>query len=292
VKRIAFISAAAVAGAGAMLILATTASTTWSQSTTRPSNALAVATPTTQQRAGDPDPRATYRGRFDGRSGGGSSSSGGGGGDGMRARMEWRRNGGGFGGFGEPRPENFAEPTPEEWKDIEAFMKANSPERLARLDDIADDKRQQNVKNMFAARYRALQDLKEQDAEMYKIRVARMPVEDKVFELSWKLTHNRKEPKPDDLRNQLRGQLRLLVRSRLDERALRLRQLEKRLANERTKLKDDEGRVDELVESNLADIAADSLPRDLRPQLNPRRERPRDDNANDVNATPAPPADQ
>jgi hypothetical protein len=47
--------------------------------------------------------------------------------------------------------------------------------------------------------------------------------------------------------------------------------------------------MDELVESNLADIAEDRLPRDLRPQLPPRR-RP-DDNANDVNASP-PPADQ
>ena len=274
-KRFTFLSAA-VTAMGAM-VLVTGASITWSQSTsTRPSgggegSGSASAGPATQQ--SDARPR-----RF------------GPGGDAMRQRWaEWRRSGGGPGVLGEPRPENFAEPTAEEWKDIEAFMKIHSPKRLEHLDDIGDD-RQQNVKNMFAARYRALNELKDQDPEMYQIRLARMPIEDKVFELGWKLAHNRgvKDFKPDDTRAELRTQLRELIKSRFQERALRLKHLEKRLANERQKLKDDEQRLDDLVNANLSDLAEEKIPRDLRPQLMPRRPRPPEDSG-DVNAAPPPP---
>jgi len=268
------------------MLTAATASITWSQSTTRPSSAAPQAATQPQQQqqqqgggGGDRDGRSPFRGgygdrRYEGR------------GDGIRPpRMEWRR-----GSVPDGRPENFTEPTPEEWKEIEAFMKAHSPERLARLEDVGDDQRQQGVRNMFAARYRALQELKERDPQMYQIRIARMPIEDRAFDLSWKLTHNEKEVKPEELKAQLRAQLRLLVKSRLDERALRLQHMEKHLAEFRQTLKDDEQRIDELVDSNLADVAEDRLPRDLRPQLMPRRERPRtDDNATGTNAAPADP---
>jgi hypothetical protein len=125
-----------------------------------------------------------------------------------------------------------------------------------------------------------LQDLKEQDPELYQIRVARMPIEDKVFELGWRLTRKLTD-NPKETKDQLRAQLRLLIKSRLDERAIHVRRLEKRL-------KADEQRVDELVEANLSDIAEERLPRDLRPQLPPRRDRRGDEDT--PNTTPATPA--
>jgi hypothetical protein len=283
VKRFARCSAAAAVGAAILSMATTTASIGWSQST-RPSDSAAPATTQTQQQqeqqqpqqGGDREGRSGYRGygdrRFEGR------------GDGMRPpRMEWRRGS----SIPDGRPENFSEPTADEWKEIEAFMKTHSPERLARLEEVGDEQRQQGVRNMFAARYRALEELKQQDPEMYRIRVARMPIEDKVFDLGWKLTHARPNEKPDENKAKLRSQLRLLVQSRLEERALRLRHLEKRLADERQKLKDDEQRLEDLVNSNLSDIAEDRLPRDLRPQLTPRRERRNEDNPTDTNAAPA-----
>ena len=274
-KRFARFSAATAVGAAAIVSAMTTASIAWSQST-RPSGSAAPATTQPQpQQGGDRDGRSGYRGygdrRFDGR------------GDGMRSpRMEWRR-----GSIPDGRLENFSEATPEEWKEIEAFMKKHSPERWTRLEEVGDDQRQQGVRNMFAARYRALQELKQQDPEMYQIRIARMPIEDKAFDLSWKLTHARPNEPQDENKAKLRVQLGLLVKSKLDERELRLRHLEKHLAEARQKLKDDEQRMDELVNANLNDIAEDRLPRDLRPQLVPRRERRNDDNLSDTNAAPA-----
>jgi hypothetical protein len=272
------------------MVLAAGSVPAWSQSA--PAPAAAPEAPATTQ----PQPAQGWEER-DGRPGfrgGGERRSEGRfpGGDGMRPppRMEWRRGGGGggYGGSDDPRSDEFIEPTPEEWNEIEAFMKKHSPERLARLEEIGDEERQQNVKNMFAARYRAMQKLKEQDPELYEIRVARMPVEDKVFELGWRLTHKQSE-KPDETRSQLRAQLRLLVKSRLDERALSLRHMERRL-------KADQQRIDDMVEANLRDIAEDNIPRDLRPPQfggGPRRERRGggggggEDDPNNATASPA-----
>jgi len=278
VKRIARISAAMV---GAMVFVAG-AAVAWSQSTPAPAPATQP-----QQQSVDREGRSfrapTGDRRFDGRAGDGRSGDGRSGGDargdGMRPpRMEWRR--------GDMRPEDFTEPTPEEWKEIEAFMKTHSPERLQRLEDIGDDQRQQGVRNMFAARYRLLQDLKERDPEIYQIRLARMPIEDKATELGWKLMR-RQSDKPDDTKSQFRAQIRLLLKSQFEERAIHLRRLEKRL-------KADEQRIDDIVESNMSDLAEERLPRSLRPIVPQQQRRDRrgdDDTPNTVPASPAP-ADQ
>jgi hypothetical protein len=264
-RPIAHLTAAA-AGLAALALVAIAASPrpAWSQSTVA---AATAAAPTTQpQPSNDRDGRPLRGGpagdrSFDGRNDGGA-----------RQRLEWRRG-------SDFRPENFSEPTPDEWKEIEAFMKSNSPERFKRLDDIGDDQRQQGVRNMFAARYRMLQDLKERDPEIYQIRLARMPIEDKVFELGWKLSRRQGE-KPDDIKKELRQQFRVLLKSQFDERALHLRRMEKRLAS-------DQQRIEEMVDANLNDLAEERMPRNLRPQAPLRRERPREeDTPNTTNATP------
>jgi hypothetical protein len=244
------------AGLGMTAVVLCGGSLAWSQSA--PAPAAPSAAPTTQPQQQPPQQLRTFgERRYEGR----------GGVDGMRPPMEWRRRG------GDGMRADYPEPTQEEWNEAEAFMKSHSPERLARLEEIGDDERQQNVRHMFWQRYRALQELKEQDPELYQIRLARMPVEDKVFELSWRLRHKQRDSKPEETKSQLRAQFRLLIKSRLDERALHVQRMERRL-------KQDEQRLDELVESNMADIQQENLPRDLRPPaFMPRRERRIDEDA-------------
>lgn len=200
---------------------------------------------------------------------------------------EWRR------GDHQPDfapPNAHHEPTEQEWTDIAAFMKTHSPKRLERLEEIGDDKRQQNVRNMFAARYRAMEELKERNPELYQIRLNRMPIEDEVFALSWETAHS-PNPTTSGERQKLRPLLRQLITSRLQERMLRLKQTEQRLALARQQLQEDEQRIEALVEENLADIADERLPRALRPQLTPPRPDPRngDEGASpdDAVSTPA-----
>jgi hypothetical protein len=259
---------------GVAVVAGACAATAWSQATTKPAPPAAPApAPATQpqpqqaQPPGDRDGRGEFRDMRERRFGGG--------GDDMRPRGSGM--GGGMGGGGEWRRDNFAEPGADEWEEIKLFMKSHSPERLGRLDEIGDDNRQQAVRNMFAARYRMLQELKERDPELYDIRLKRLPVEDKAFELSWRLMRKQAD-NPEEARKQLRAQLRELVKNRLQERALHIRHMEQRLKLEEQRMKAEEQRIDETVDANMSDLAEERLPRDLRPPQFGRRDRRDDEN--------------
>ena len=214
-------------------------------------------------------------GRRFGGGGGGAFGGSGGAGDRIRGRGgEWRRGDGRADGRGGDNFLNFDEPSDEEWKEIEAFMKKYSPKRLERLSDIGDEQRQQGLRNLFAARYRAMEEMKERDPEIYELRLERMPVEDEVFALGWDLAQDRvDEPEArEELKKTLRRHLRKLVKSRLRERALRLKQMEQQLDQAQEKLKDDldEKRVDEAIEANLEDIVEERWPRHFRAPVRER----------------------
>ena len=281
-KRLGRIVGVSTLGAAATVVVAGAwAATAWSQATQPAAPATpSVTQPQSSQQSQQSQPsgerefRDLRERRFEGRpGGGGGSGGGGGGGDDMRGRGEWTRR--------EMRADPFAEVMPEEWKQIEEFMKKHSPERLKRLEDIGDESRQQGVKNMFAARYRFMQELKERDEELYKIRLERLPIEDKAFELSWQLMRSKQAEKSEETKKLLRAELRKLVKSRLEERALHLRQMERRLTEE-------EARIDEIVKATMSDLEDERLPRDLRPPpFGVRRERREDEgtSSSPTNAT-------
>jgi hypothetical protein len=247
------------AGAFALSAAATIA---WSQST--PASAGGGATTRPQQ---SPVPFRTDGGerRLEGR------------GDGMRGfrggNEEWRR--------GDARPDNpnFAEPSKEEWEDVRKFMDKYSPKRLARMEDIADDTRQQFVRNMAAARYRAIQEIKQRDEKLYEIRLKRMKIEDDVFALSWDAKGADKPEKP---RAELRSKLREMVLSSLEERKYHLQRAAERLKQSQKEIQEDEQdqRIDAAVDAKMREMDDDRWPRDLRPPRRPRE-------ADEVNAAPA-----
>jgi hypothetical protein len=270
VNRLALTLAAAAVGALTLAIPATTPAQ--DAPPTRP----APGTPGAQPQD-DGDDRPSMR-RYEGR--GYEGYGGGGYGGYMRPpRMEWRR--------GDLRPELFNEPTAEEWVQIETFMKQHSPRRLEQLGDVGDEQRLQGLRNMFAARYRAMQELKEHDPELYKVRAERMKAEDEAFRLSWDLTHDRSKA-PDKDREVLRKQLRVLVESQLQEQALRLKRLETLLEQGRARLKENSTpeHIDAAVEGNLEDLAEDRLPRVLRPQSQRRERRGEDDDRRETEERP------
>jgi hypothetical protein len=255
---------------GVAVVAGACAATAWSQSTNPTTPAAAPTTQPQPQQSqpppGDRDGRGEFRERrFD----------------------DMRSRGGGGGGGGEWRRDNFADPDTDEWEKIKAFMKKHSPERLRRLEEIGDENRQQAVRNMFAARYRMLQELETRDPELHAIRLKRLPVEDKAFELSWLLMRKQAE-NPKEADKQLRAQLRELVKSRLQERALHIRHMEQRLKMEEQRMKAEEQRIEETVKANMDDLAEERLPRDLRPPQFGRRER-RDDESPGSPPVPASP---
>src|SRR5437763_460721 len=105
-------------------------------------------------------------------------------GDAMRRREWWRENGPGAGAA--PTTRSIS---PEEWQDIERFMTTRSPKRWAKFNEMPDDERKQRLGGFVVVRYRAMQELKQNDPAMFDIRLRRLPIEDEIFELGWQLNH-------------------------------------------------------------------------------------------------------
>ena len=149
------------------------------------------------------------------------------------AARDMRRNlpGQGAGGAGAVSGAPVSGPmTDEERADIEQFMKAYSPKRWDKLQDIPDTRRDKillNIRNQYAW----MQRLKTEDPTIYDIRIKRIPIEDEMFALGWELHHSDSKS-PQDLRNRLREQVRLFVSNSLEERRARIDRWRDRLKQE------------------------------------------------------------
>jgi hypothetical protein len=140
---------------------------------------------------------------------------------------------------------------PDEFQDIDRFMRIYSPKRWARLKDVPDD-RQERLRGFVAARYRNLQDLKQNDPKMYDLRLVRMQIEDQIFDLGWQLKDS--PEKAESIRSTLREQVGKLVDNRLEERRLRVQTLREKLDLEQNRLAAEEAHKDAAIESSLKAI--------------------------------------
>ena len=168
------------------------------------------------------------------------------GGDGReRGGPEWRREYRGM------RP--WEEITDEKWAAVERFMKAHSPERLRRLDEVPEDRREM-VRRSIVRRFDSLQQTQEREPEMYDLRVERMRLEDEIFTMALKLKEVVKPDAVEKTRKELRTKVKALLENRLSERRLRLQQAERRLEEERKGLQREEAELAEIVEKRVTGL--------------------------------------
>jgi hypothetical protein len=154
------------------------------------------------------------------------------------------------GGTSNASPANAAAPaamTDEERKEIEAFFQKGAPKRFEKYQDVPEE-RKQKLLQAVRGQYRMLQRMKEDDPEIYAIRMKRMPIEDEMFSLGWDLRHGDAK---DDTRQKLRGKIREFLASKLEERTVRLARLEKRVKDEQAALQRDQGQLEQLVDRGL-----------------------------------------
>ena len=159
-----------------------------------------------------------------------------------RSGPEWRREYRGM------RP--WEEITDEKWAAVERFMKAHSPERLKRLDEVPEERREM-IRRSIVRRFDSMQQAREREPEMYDLRLKRMRLEDEIFTLGLKLKELVKPDAVEKTREQLREQVKALLENRLSERRLRLQQAEQRLQEERKGLQREEEGLGEIVEKHL-----------------------------------------
>lgn len=142
--------------------------------------------------------------------------------------------------------------SPDEIAEADAFMQKYSPRRYEKLQELPDARREK-LMVFLAARYRMLQELKQNDPEIYEIRIARISVEDNIFDLGWQLNHD--SPRNvDELKSKLDKQLRALYRSGIEERRVRLRQWKKRVEEEIAQIEKNEANMDRIVESSMNNL--------------------------------------
>jgi hypothetical protein len=139
--------------------------------------------------------------------------------------------------------------TDQERDEVMRFMEKYSPKRTQRLKDVPE-KRQEPIVRRISAQYRALQRIKEEDPQIYELRLKRLPLEDEMFELGWQLKHddaNTTRATDEQLRSRLREQVRLFVDNCLEERRLRAQRQGQRLRQEQQRLEADQRQLNELI---------------------------------------------
>jgi hypothetical protein len=150
--------------------------------------------------------------------------------DTQRRRNEWTRR-------GAPMLQAGDTVSDEEIKD---FMSKHSPERWRRMDGLPPE-RKEKLMGFIRTQYYWLERLKQEDPEVYALRLKRLPIEDKMFELSWS---SRGDAKQSD---ELREQVKLFLDSSLAERKLRLDRWETKLREQQQTFNREKARLDEAL---------------------------------------------
>ena len=140
-----------------------------------------------------------------------------------------------------------AQPSDEDVAETMAFMREHSPNRVKAMESLAEDSAaRRRVLPFMVARYRALQAVKEEDAQLYGLDVKQMEIEDELYGL---LAPARKVGDRENIRERIKDAVRKQVETNLAERELRLKRLRESLQREQEKLAEDRGHVDRVMDS-------------------------------------------
>ena len=147
-------------------------------------------------------------------------------------------------------PSNVGGPlSSQEKEEVRSFMQRYSPERLRRLEDVPDQ-RQTGIYKRIAAQYRSIERMKEEDPEIYQLRLKRLPIEDAMFSLGWQLKRSddaTTKVSTEELRSKLREQVRLFVDSHLEERRIRIERNVQRIKKEQADLQEAQEKLRQML---------------------------------------------
>jgi len=179
-------------------------------------------------------------------------------------------NGGGGGGGGVPRMGMGLSDRDRE--DATAFMKQFAPNRWAAMEAMRDGGDRAGAMVFALARWRHLQFLREEDQELYDIKVRQLVAEDAIFGL---LASTRTPADRVPLRKDIREKAADLVRLGLAEREHRIAKLREEIKAEEERVAKDRTDMDSLIDRRTDSLITDG-PVASRPDGGPRRPRGRD----------------
>ena len=143
----------------------------------------------------------------------------------------------------------------QELEDIAAFMREFAPARWAALESLPESGAvRRSVMIYVVARWRHLQMLREDDTQLYDIKVQQMTVEDAIYGL---LARTRTPAEREPLRKILREKVTELVKLGLKEREHRIERLRQALKVEEDRLAKDQGTTSRMVERRVDAFVTD-----------------------------------
>lgn len=143
----------------------------------------------------------------------------------------------------------------EELEDIAAFMREFAPARWAAMESLPDSGAvRRSVMVYVVARWRHLQVLREEDTQLYDIKVQQMTVEDAIYGL---LARTRTPAEREPLRKSLREKVTELVNLGLKEREHRIERLRQALKVEEDRLAKDQATTGRTVERRVDAFVTD-----------------------------------
>jgi hypothetical protein len=158
----------------------------------------------------------------------------------------------------------------EDMQEVMAFMREHSPNRVKAMESLPEESSaRRGVMAFVVARYRALQAVKDEDAQLYDLGVKQVEIEDDLYRL---LASARTVGDREKMRDRIRTAVRPQVETNLAERKQRLSRLREALRREERKLDADRAQIDELTETRTntliqegtAALRRDALRRGLR----------------------------
>lgn len=168
-------------------------------------------------------------------------------------------------------------PSDKEYEQASQFMREHSPNRWQAMEDLPEEGGlRRGVMNFIIARWRILQSTREEDAQLYEIKLKQVTVEDNIYGL---LAHTQSPAEREPLRKELREQARSLATLGLAERERRIERLQEMLKKQEELLSTDRSQLDAVVEQRTQALIQDgptSLRPDFhrRPRVEERRTRP------------------
>jgi hypothetical protein len=141
-----------------------------------------------------------------------------------------------------------------DWDEALKFFQKHSPRRVAAWEGM-NEPRKTRYKALFIARYRLVTGLTKDDLQLRRIKVNQIEIEDHIFAIKSQLSEGNLTPADvEQLKQELRGKVKELVASRMDERKERIARLETLLKLEKDRLQKDLARKEQLIESQYKEV--------------------------------------
>jgi hypothetical protein len=165
------------------------------------------------------------------------------------------------------RPPAATQPMETEWREVADFFQKNSPQRWALFQKVQRPEIRAHFRHQFAQRYGEIRRLAGgPEKELYENKVRQVQLEDQILSLAW-----RRGPAtaPADLEPELRSKVGELLRLRLEERAARVQRIKQLVDVEERKLKTDQERAAQTVDTFVQDSLRGNLRWLMRPEPPP-----------------------